>query len=100
MKYQFVLQFPEEELTFDELIQIEDSLVSKLYGTANVDGHDIGSGQANIFILTDFPDEVFYILKGQLSSRHKAIVKAAYREILGNEYTILWPSGLKAFCVI
>jgi hypothetical protein len=54
MKYQLVLQFQAESVQqFDELAVLEDLLVENLPSHSVVDGHDFGSGELNIFILTD-----------------------------------------------
>ena len=51
LKYQLVIQFSQElEGGFDRLINIEDELDKNLSINAEVDGHDFGSGQMNIFI--------------------------------------------------
>ena len=55
MKYQLVLQWPVPEINFDKLIEIEDLLIQRLPGDHQVDGHDFGSGESNIFLLTDDP---------------------------------------------
>jgi hypothetical protein len=56
MKYQLVLQFQAESVQeFDELVVLENLLVETLPLQAEVDGHDFGSGEFNIFILTDLP---------------------------------------------
>jgi hypothetical protein len=66
MKYQLVLQFQAESVQeFDELAVLEDLLVENLPSHSVVDGHDIGSGELNIFILTDQPKESFQPLKEQ-----------------------------------
>jgi hypothetical protein len=53
--YQLVLQFSSSTVTLDELIAIEDALSEKLGASATVDGHDFGSGEGNVFILTGDP---------------------------------------------
>ena len=40
---------------YDSMIALEDELIAELQGLAKVDGHDMGSGEANIFILTSDP---------------------------------------------
>ncbi len=60
MQYQLVLQFPlAEDFDFDALIELETKLTFELGSVHDVDGHDIGSGEVNIFILTNNPDEAF-----------------------------------------
>ncbi len=60
MKYQLVLRFAADSMEdFDRLVALEDSLIQELDGVAAVDGHDFGSGEFNIFTLTDGPATVF-----------------------------------------
>jgi hypothetical protein len=61
MRTQLVLQFTtDEDLgSFDNLIGFEEALSSLIGETAEVDGHDFGSGEMNIFILTDDPVATF-----------------------------------------
>jgi len=50
MDYQVVLQFrgdsPED---LDATVAMEDDLIEELGDSADVDGHDVGSGETNIF---------------------------------------------------
>jgi len=61
MTYQLVLQWPSNSTVddYDQLIQIEERLVAELADDSEFDGHDLGSGEANIFILTDRPELTF-----------------------------------------
>jgi hypothetical protein len=50
--HQLVLQFATNSVRdYDDLVALERQLVAEL-GESEVDGHDMGSGEANIFILT------------------------------------------------
>jgi len=69
MRFQLVLQCPAVSLhDYDEIIGLEDLLIAKLSDPNHVDGHDFGSGKANVFVFTDDPDgtldEVRTILSG------------------------------------
>ena len=101
MRYQLVLQWPASSIEdFDALIDVEDLLIEKLTEADDVDGHDAGSGEANIFIRTDDPKRTFNEIKGILGNHDCWIdVRVAYREIVGNGYTILWPRDLADFKV-
>ena len=58
--YQLVLQFCGDSLQdLDELIALEDELIEQLGDSADVDGHDVGSGETNIFIFTSDPKQTF-----------------------------------------
>jgi ribosomal 30S subunit maturation factor RimM len=102
MKYQLVLQWPGSSLKdYDEMIAMETQLIENLSKAGEVDGHDAGSGEVNIFILTDDPERTFNEAKVILgNSDHWLSVRAAYREITQDHYTILWPEGLSEFDVI
>src|SRR5215831_13294912 len=101
MRFQLVLQWPASFLKgFDEILNLEDLLSAKLTDQSKVDGHDFGSGEANIFVHTDDPyralDEVRAIFSGHPLWPSVVI---AYREIQGTDYRVLWPEGTTAFNV-
>ena len=95
MKYQLVLQFPAGSIAdYDELIAIEDLLIEELDGRADVDGHDCGSGEMNIFIITDEAKGIFDCVKPLLAKRKNfEKLVAAYREVDGEQYTTIWPEN-------
>ncbi len=99
MKYQLVIQFA-EELFEDEIAYMEDKL-DELIVDAEVDGHDIGSGEINIFIHTTNPVDTFKVVKNVLENEsiNFEYVKIAYREIFGKNYIILWPKDCTKFKV-
>ena len=102
MKYLLVLQFPEtEKLGFDQLVRLEDLLYENLT-TAEVDGHDIGSGQMNIFLFTNDPNSTFKDIKNLLMTEGEIFqyMKAAYRDVEQEEYILLWPKDLDEFNII
>ncbi len=66
-----------------------------------MDGHDIGSGQMNIFIYTESPEILFKkILTLHEMNDLIPIMKAAYRKYEGGEYNIIWPTGLTVFEIL
>ena len=101
MNYQLVLQWPASSIKdYDTMIEIEDALIEKLSKAHDVNGHDAGSGEVNIFIHTDDPKRAFTEAKAVLGTRDFWVdAKVAYREMDGSEYTILWPKGLTEFRV-
>ena len=102
MKYQLVIQFPgESEDDFDHLIEIEDEFEEKLTDSSVVDGHDFGSGEMNIFILTNEPVETFKKVKTIIDGKddYISVMRAAYRDIESEVFTILWPNDLTKFVV-
>ncbi len=98
MRYQLVIQFSDELLNYDELIEMEDALIDTLKNEADIDGHDMGAGEVNFFILTNTPENTFNdtrnVVEGKVSTEQ---YRAAYREVEGDSYTILWPSDLVEF---
>ena len=101
MKYQLVLQFQAEGVQeFDELVVLEELLVEKLPLGSEVDGHDLGSGEFNIFILTDQPEQTFQVAEKTIQLyRLPQKLKAAYRELGQNTFVILWPPTLRVFTI-
>jgi hypothetical protein len=92
--YQLVLQFPAVSVHLDDLIAIEDELMEAVAPPATVDGHDFGSGEGNIFVLTDDPmvtfEMVLPVLKGLSRDRDATV---AYRAVGRDEFTVIWPKG-------
>ena len=101
MKYQLVLQFPASAIKdYDGMMEIENLIICGLGSLGEVDGHDAGSGETNIFVHTDNPQFAFARIWSLLCATDFASkVKAAYREIGGEVYTIIHPPGLGSFSV-
>ncbi|MGB6686365.1 MAG: ABC transporter [Terracidiphilus sp.] len=99
MLYQLVIQFhPAGALDLEKLVAIEDALTHKLGDSASVDGHDTGSGEFNIFILTADPNGSFQRAQRLLEEdRLLGKMNVAYRDIDGEDYVILWPPNLTEF---
>ncbi len=101
MQYQLVLQFDgESETDLDRLIAIEDQLIEVLADSALVDGHDIGSGESNIFIITEHPDKTFETVNAVLGEEIVSSMRVGFRDIDADEYVPIWPTELKSFKVI
>lgn len=95
MEYQLVLQLQGECLIdFDALISLEEDLSRQLSDIAEVDGHDMGCNEMNIFILTSNPLVAFSQAKPVLE-RHDLLsaVKAAFRLLTEDAYSNIWPKG-------
>lgn len=101
MKYQIVIQWPASSIAdYDRMIEIESVLIDGISEDSEVDGHDAGSGEVNIFVHTDSVQGAFAEIKGLLAARAVlSSARIAYREIGKNEYTVLWPEGLERFSV-
>jgi len=95
MRYQLVLQFRGDSLAdYDQMIALEDRLIEDLGHSADVDGHDCGSGETNIFISTSDPPATFWRVQQTLKQEGRLdAVTAAYREAAGERYTMLRPEG-------
>ncbi len=93
MKYCLVLQFPATKVDdFDALVKLESSIEDRIKAIADVDGHDFGSGEMNVFIFCEDPQKVFYECKNVVSEMNLlSNLRAAFRERHGNEYTNIWP---------
>src|SRR6266508_3039590 len=62
-----------------QMISLEDELIETLRDSAKVDGHDVGSGEVNIFIFTTEPQKTFQLAKHALERRGcLQVVTAAY----------------------
>jgi hypothetical protein len=98
MNYQLVLQFRGDSLAdFDMMVALEDELTEELGDSADVDGHDFGSGTGNIFIFTSDPADTFQRVRPVLEHREQLqAVTAAFREVEGERYTVIWPEGSQA----
>ena len=94
MRYQLVLQFAADTIAdYDALVALEQQLSAAL-GDSEVDGHDMGSGEANIFILTSDPQKTFRQLAPVLENTGRmTAVTAAYRSADESSYHILWPEN-------
>src|SRR5215471_18252824 len=93
MDYQLVLQFRGAALEdYDEMIALEDELIEAVGDSADVDGHDVGSGERNIFILKSDPVGSFSRVTPVLErTQTLSVVTAAYRKIDVERYTVIWP---------
>jgi hypothetical protein len=88
MKYQLALQFRGDSLdNFDEMVALEDELIEKLGDSADVDGHDMGSGERNIFIFTSDPARTF--------SEARPVLERARRTSLADSSA---RAGIAQFC--
>lgn len=78
----------------------EDALIERLSELHEVDGHDAGVSEVNIFILTNDFVKAFDEVKAVLQDDEFWLnARVAYRDVNKNEYTILWPEGLNEFSV-
>jgi hypothetical protein len=101
VRYQLVLQWPVSSTdAYDAIVAIEDALIERLDGDAEVDGHDVGPNEMNIFIWTDDPLATFESAHSVIGEHAlPAEVRAAFREASGDEYTVVWPRDLQTFVI-
>jgi hypothetical protein len=103
MKYTLVLQWSEDSINdFDQLINLEDLLEREAGELGDLDGHDMGSGEVNIFFDTDAPGRLFEKLRIALVSQERlSTARVAFRNTSdpAGGYTIIWPSDLAEFKV-
>jgi hypothetical protein len=107
--YQLVYQFAyiDGDLEqFNKMIELEDQLIEATADDpiAEVEGHDAGSGQMNIFLMTNAPQDAFDrlrpIIKASAAARSWGY-RAAYRRVDGEEYHDLWAAdGAPPFSVL
>jgi hypothetical protein len=94
MRYQLVLQFRGDSIDdLDELIDLEDRLIARLGDEHLVDGHDIGSGERNIFIHSDDPHAAFAAARSVIPTKLLSRLRAAFRPRAGGKYSVIWPLG-------
>ena len=97
MNYQLVIQYqarPDDSSALEDLIAAEDKL-SAIADGFEVDGHDFGSGQMNIFILTSDPKGSYEKIRLVLATGRPWV--AAYRETDGDEFVVLGAKDSEPF---
>ena len=97
-----MLQFPSFSTNdYDRLIALEEKIESGLGDLGIVDGHDMSSGEVNIFFHTDNPRLAFDRSKILLGAgENLRDRKAGYRGFNDDEYTAIHPAGLERFSVL
>lgn len=101
MNYKLVLQWPASAIDdYDSLVAMEDVLIDKFTADSEVDGHDAGAGEMNIFINTNSPKKDFLFAREALiAAGFFAPARAAFRKQEEDSYEILWPVGSKDFSI-
>jgi hypothetical protein len=99
MNCQLVLQWSASSLEdHNAVVKIQDDLTDALSEIGDVDGYDFGSGEMNIFIYVNDPRTAFNQTKATLEAHGRLVnVRAAYRDVDGEDFTVLWPEGLSTF---
>jgi hypothetical protein len=101
MKYRLVLQFPASSIRdYDDMVALEIDIIGVLGDVGEVDGHDAGSGEMNIFVDTNDPSSAFErIMTLARAIAFSPELKVAYREKGTTRFTALKPFGLADFRV-
>ncbi len=101
MRYQLVLQWNASSINdYDDMIWVEEAIKNGIRHVASVEGHDVGTGQVNLFLNTNEPYRAFDEIKRILGSRDFMIgLRAAFREQSESDYRIIYPIGLASFSV-
>ena len=81
LKYQIVIQWASSEKTYNDLIRLEEKIIAELKDGSDIDGHDFGSGQRNIFIHTNSPVESSEKIMKILGNDEMKNAKLAYINI-------------------
>jgi hypothetical protein len=103
MKYryshQLILQLPGSSIRdYDAMIKLENCIIDGLENLGEVDGHDMGSGEMNIFVHTDNPKLAFEKIKSLIGIKDfMPELKAAFRNVSEDNYTILYPAWFTHF---
>ena len=97
MKYQLALQWPGVSVAdYDRLISLEETIRHGLGDSGFVDGHDFGSGEMNIFVLTDKPNPTFTKIKPLIADwENLKKLRVGYRNSEEDEYTPIYPQGFE-----
>lgn len=100
--FQLVVQWSISAIEdYDALIELEDRLMESLPSDHSVDGHDAGSGEFNIFVITGEPVQAFGPLQQIVADMGLSMgLRAGYRALGETQFIPLWPTQLTSFRVI
>jgi hypothetical protein len=95
MTYQLVFQFKGESLAdFDMMVSLEEKMIDQIGNLGEVDGHDMGHGEINIFVITEEPLAAFLPMKSVLENLNLlSEVRVAYRNIESESFIVVWPEN-------
>lgn len=99
--YQLVFQLRgSSQHDFEEMIALEQELRSVVGDLGEVDGHDMGQGEMNIFVHTASPIRLFDNVRSLPGvARAMPRLKVAFRPLDSEDYEILHPPGTYRFTV-
>jgi hypothetical protein len=82
----------------NRLVTWENMLTQHLAPTVEVDGHDLGSGEFNVFVFPDDPSRTFQKIHELPETKLlSGSMTAAYRPVDGEESVLLWPLDATQF---
>lgn len=100
-KQELVLQLPANSLKdYDTLIKLENAIAAGLENLGEIDGHDSGVGEMNIFVHTDHPKLAFERIRSLIGTKdYMPNLKVAFRDIGKDNFTIIFPADLEHFSI-
>jgi hypothetical protein len=98
-RYQLVIQLREENSrAFEDMLRLENALAAVLGDLVDVDGHDAGSGEINVFTFTDSPIVAFERMTAIPElARLLPRLRVAYRAVDAEDFETLHPPGIYSF---
>jgi hypothetical protein len=101
LDYQIVVQLaiPRAIAHAEDVLEIEDALADAIGSAGEIDGHDVSSSKANVFVLAIDPRATFEALRVRLERSFPGLAYvAASRKCCDNDdWTFLYPADLQAF---
>jgi len=92
-EYLVVLEFHgDDSENFDRVIALETKLEEEL-SSGEVDGHDVGGGIVNIFIVTKDPKRCFDEAMQTINVMEPKPVEAGYRDLEKEDFVRLLPAN-------
>lgn len=105
MKYQLVIQFDDSADDLSEHMDaLEAELADLLDGIAEVEGHEVGTGTANLFLDTNQPKKAWSKSENAVEAAVdtsgmtlQAVAYRAYEDDDGEEgeFTVIWPNDFE-----
>lgn len=92
MIFQITIKFEASTLDdFDEKIIWETKLIELLGDRHEVDGHDFGEGEMNIYVHSEAPKQAFELIKSSsLWNPEASCIEVTYRSINSEISKLLW----------
>ena len=96
--HQLVLQFRQSSLADLRVIDVLETRLREILGsTAEMDGHDIGKRDVNVFLIASDPASTFRRSKPLLEELQVLDrVTAAHRVVGGAQFKVIWPLRVRS----